>query len=337
MVRWLEPVQRPRARTSALVLSASLFAGSFAIGACTGDPATPTPTRDAGAPVVDARKPDSAVDGASDTIMDSSLSATDADPDAESDTRDSAPVIPNPVEDTGPSADAGPPAPGYRVDGVIGPAGGTLAGADGTALRGVRLVVPAGALTTDVHLAIDLQGTPLPPPGLSTISPYVAVGPDGVVFAVPARLTLPWISNASSPQLAMGARIGLGWSAMLDPIGDVVGRTLTASMKRTSGAAVVLVDLSMSAPTITTFSPTKAPAGTLVFAEGSKFGFAPIYRPGSDGGLDFTSTVKVGETLVSPLAWDDATISFRAPAGDGGVIRLTTPGGVAVSSAPLSP
>lgn len=255
---------------------------------------------------------------------------SDADPfDAFED--DAALDAPEPVEDTA-GEDISLPEPGTRVEGTIGPAGGTLAGAAGTPLAGVVLVVPPGALATDVHFAIDLAGAPVAPGGGALVSPFVRVGPDGVAFASPARLTLPYASIGAASQLAAVARIGFSWSSLLDPVGDAAAKTLTASMGRTSGAALVELDLSSVAPTIHAFAPSSGAPGSTVFVEGSGFGLAPVWRPGEDGGAAFVSTVKIGDAIADAIGWSTDSIAIRVPSGEGGAISITTPGGTATSS-----
>lgn len=224
---------------------------------------------------------------------------------------------PPPIEDTASLEDYGPPPAGSRVEGTIGPDGGELAGLTGTPLQGVKLVVPKGALSSTLLFAIDL-GSPISGPSGALVSPYVRIAPDGVAFAVPARLTLPWKTTVMSPQLAAIARIGFSWSSLHDPAGDAT--SITASMRRTSGAAVALIDLTAVAPKVTKRTNT---GGTL-FLEGSGFGVAQVYRPMTTG--DFTSTVKVAGSVVPVIAWSDTTIAVASEAGSG---TVTTPGGTA--------
>jgi hypothetical protein len=234
---------------------------------------------------------------------------------------------PPPIESDGDLFDMGPPPPGSRVEKSIGAAGGTIAGAMGTPLAGVVLEVPAGALATDVILAIDISGGS--PPDGTLVSPLVKVGPDGTLFAKPARLTLPYSTGLSSPALAMLSRIGSSWSSLLDPSGNSAAKTLTASMTRASGAAVVALDLTSVSPKIALASPADAGAGATIFLEGSGFGAAPVWREGLDGGADFVSNVTIGGTAAKTLAWDDGAITVQGTTT--GAIVVTTPGGNATA------
>jgi len=74
----------------------------------------------------------------------------------------------------------------------VGPEGGELVAPDDSPLAGVRLKVPAGALSSRVKLSVD--GTLDPTPLSATaerVGLQVVVGPSDVTFAVPVELTLP--------------------------------------------------------------------------------------------------------------------------------------------------
>jgi hypothetical protein len=269
-----------------------------------------------GQPSADAGK----TDAKSDVKTDSTLPGDDgfvADADAE-------PEAPPPIENDGDLLDEGPPPAGSRVEKTIGAAGGTLAGAMGTPLAGVVLEVPAGALASDMILAIEVTGGA--PPGGMLVSPVVNVGPEGTLFAKPARLTLPWSSTSASPSLGMLSKIGLSWSSLLDPSGDAAAKTLTASMTRASGAAVIALDLSGVTPKIDVASPADAGAGATIFLEGSGFGPAPVWRAGSP---ELVSGVTIGGAAAQTLAWADDAITVRGTTT--GAIVVTTPGGTATS------
>ena len=72
---------------------------------------------------------------------------------------------------------------------VVGPAGGTVAGAGGAVL-----VIPAGALASDVTIAIEQSATNAPavPGRLTTVGSTFALTPHGTTFNVPVTLTLPF-------------------------------------------------------------------------------------------------------------------------------------------------
>jgi hypothetical protein len=266
-----------------------------------------------GQPSADAGK----TDAKSDVKTDGTLPGEDGFvPDA-----DAEPEAPPPIESDGDLLDMGPPPAGSRVEKTIGAAGGTISGESGTPLAGVVLDVPAGALASDTILAIEITGGS--PPGGTLVSPVVNVGPDGTLFAKPARLTLPWSTTVATPALGMVAKIGLSWSSLLDPSGDATAKTLTASMTRASGAAAIAIDLSGTTPKIDAASPADAGTGATIFLEGAGFGPAPVWR------TDLTSNVTIGGTAAKTLAWSDDAITIQGTTT--GAIVVTTPGGTATA------
>ena len=76
-----------------------------------------------------------------------------------------------------------PPPPG------IGAGGGTVAGP-----QGANVVVPAGALavTTQIRIESSSAGAPALPTGFDALGSMFAFTPHGTVFAIPARITLPF-------------------------------------------------------------------------------------------------------------------------------------------------
>ncbi len=273
---------------------------------------------------------DAGLDGARDAKADAHL-------DAAGDASDEVAADATPeVEDTGDPDYGAPPAPGTHLEATIGPAGGTLAGADGTPLAHVSLVVPAGALATPTVIAIDLDVAPAMPAGASALSPFVRVGPDAQVFAVPARLTLPCATFAATSAVGGLAYVGAAWAALLSPSYDATAQALAVSMSRGAGAiAATLPDA--PSPVITDFSPASAAIGDVVFVDGAGFGLAPGWLAGADGGAPRTAQILVGGVAASPLAWSDAALSLRLPAGAmSGAITVQTTSGQATSAAPIA-
>jgi hypothetical protein len=300
-------------------LASLLFA--IATGCSSGADARPAaltppdpPRPDASLPDVSApdARPEAAVDGRAD---DASVDATATD---DASVVDSSGL----PQDVAFIEDFGMPAPGTRVEGLIGPEGGTLRGAIGSALDGVTLVVPKGALVAPVTFALDLLFAPGAPPGGKVVSPYVRVGPEGVAFASPATLTLPWKSTDASPQLGAVTRVGYVWSSLGAPSGD--DKTLSFPMRRSGPAVVVQFDLTGFKPAIT----AAIAAGSTLFVEGSNFGLTQVLRPGVDGGASSASQVTVDGVAVETLGWSDTSLSVRLT-GDAGVTVVSTPGGTA--------
>ncbi len=72
---------------------------------------------------------------------------------------------------------------------LIGAAGGTVSGPNGASV-----VIPAGALSTEVRINIEriTTGAPALPAGLTAIGPMFAFTPHGTTFALPVTMTLPF-------------------------------------------------------------------------------------------------------------------------------------------------
>lgn len=93
------------------------------------------------------------------------------------------------------SANTSEPAPSNEGElrGSIGPAGGELVGAKGSALEGVRLSIPAGALAqeTEISIAPATNLKPLPQTAVGC-GPMFEIQPAGLHLGAAATLTLPF-------------------------------------------------------------------------------------------------------------------------------------------------
>src|SRR6266536_5034363 len=76
---------------------------------------------------------------------------------------------------------------------TIGPQRREIVGAKGSALEGVKLTIPAGALASDTRVEIrpSAEEASLPSSAVRT-GPQFAIGPAGTQLAMPARVTLPF-------------------------------------------------------------------------------------------------------------------------------------------------
>jgi hypothetical protein len=84
------------------------------------------------------------------------------------------------------------PQPIQDMGALIGPKGGELVGPKGSALEGVKLVVPAGALSSDIDIRIRSASSDVAlPSGAVASGKQFQISPAGVQLAVPAQLTLP--------------------------------------------------------------------------------------------------------------------------------------------------
>jgi hypothetical protein len=102
---------------------------------------------------------------------------------------------------------------------TIGAEGGELVGAKGTALEGVHVVIPPGALATatDIHVRPATDKTPLPATALAC-GPTFDIEPAGLKLALPAQVTLPFDESVVGQQerfddqVKVWARDGDHWS-----------------------------------------------------------------------------------------------------------------------------
>jgi len=127
---------------------------------------------------------------------------------------------PTPPDDGG-SADAGAAAdvyPSYALSAAIGPEGGTLTGERGTALEGVTLEIPAGALAETITVTISptVDESALPE-AAQRVGPQFLLEPEGTMLAAPARWTLPvdraleGLLAGQASELKVWVRDGDGW------------------------------------------------------------------------------------------------------------------------------
>ena len=139
--------------------------------------------------------------------------------------------------------------------GVVGATGGTVASSDG----GVRLLVPAGAVSAGLALTITPTASPPTPPAGTTAvrgTAYV-FGPEGTQFGVPVSVTIKY-DPASLPAWVVPGDLviqrwnGTQWSRLTNLVVDTVARTMTGQTSGFSTVAVYFLN-----PTVTL---TPAPA-----------------------------------------------------------------------------
>jgi hypothetical protein len=95
----------------------------------------------------------------------------------------------------------GAPVDGESLHAKIGPAGGELVGTAGSALEGVHIVIPAGALASETEITVRAAeaGAPLPQTAVRC-GPEFALEPAGLTLAAPAVVTLPFDEDAVTAQ-----------------------------------------------------------------------------------------------------------------------------------------
>jgi hypothetical protein len=101
----------------------------------------------------------------------------------------------------------------------IGPSGGSVQSADG-----VRIVVPAGALSQKTTLTITRVPDRAGPPGSRQLGPIFQLGPEGTTFAKPVQVTLPWSTTKipageGLPRVYRASHGGNDWTATEGVIG----------------------------------------------------------------------------------------------------------------------
>jgi hypothetical protein len=224
----------------------------------------------------------------------------------------------------------------------IGPNGGTL-----RALGGAELVIPPGALTstTQVTLTPDSDDTPLPD-GALRIGPHYRVGPVGVRFARPARLTLPLDAEdrdrlgSDAAGVKVWVRSGAGWSltepaataattVSIDVSGDVLGA---------AGVRQVMFQASCGLPGLPScITPMMLPPVTVAEAPSTTCTGSFCAQIFVDP-TEFATLTNVGARPASPqlIAVRDGNVFFVASglgqSGSGPVFRRSLNGGAIARS-----
>ncbi len=197
--------------------------------------------------------------------------------------------------------DSTPPAPTG-----IGPAGGTVAGPDGTSV-----VVPANSLTTniDIAIAMDTGNAPSLPAGLTALGSTYAFTPHGTGFAVPAMVTVPF----DPTKLAAGATPLLyeaeaGGAFTLVATATVAGNTLQAPVSAFS----YFVTAARPVSTALAFNALSGSCGRQVLT-------GQIYCWGDLGYLDPQGLPEATPTLMAGgRAFGQFSASFTAICGISG-------------------
>ncbi len=103
---------------------------------------------------------------------------------------------------------------------TIGSQGGEIVGAKDSALEGVKLTIPAGALARDTRIEIGPSAEETSLPGSVVRSgPQFAIGPAGTQLAVPARVTLPFDEEVVTTNSRFDDEVGV-WVRKGDHFGQ---------------------------------------------------------------------------------------------------------------------
>ena len=132
------------------------------------------------------------------------------------------------------------PVPGHLAEGVVGPEGGAVeVSEDGGLLFGTRIEVPPGALSEEVTITVDAptdaQRGALP---LFSEEHAVAIlGPDGLTFEQPVRITVPYPAALEGDGVGMiGIDFERGDAFWVRPVAvDGAARLVTAETMHFSG------------------------------------------------------------------------------------------------------
>jgi hypothetical protein len=104
---------------------------------------------------------------------------------------------------------------------MIGSSGGELVGQKGTALEGVHLVIPAGALDKDTVIEVRASAEARPLPATATrCGPELDLLPQGLALAVPAVVTLPFDESVVQSNYRFDDEVKV-WAAHDDVWGQV--------------------------------------------------------------------------------------------------------------------
>lgn len=221
----------------------------------------------------------------------------------------------------------------YVATGNVGPTGGTIpvTASDDATLAGTTIVIPANALTKETTISIGLSTEAVTQAHTTKAGPVVDFEPSGLVFAVPATVTIP-VSVSSGTSAS---------SIFIEAIEDDLSTKQIAVQSITHGLATFQVSgftrfgaLIRSASTgCTTNADCTSPE---VCVDGVCAATTP-----ADAGVDAT-TCAAGETVCADKCVDVATDSANCgacgrvcPTGEtcaGGACATTTPTGCSTNT-----
>ena len=115
---------------------------------------------------------------------------------------------------------------------TIGPSGRTVEVTNPSSpLYGVRVEVPAGALEADTTITVNqVVSEPQIPETADKVSKIISLKPNGIVFNVPATITIPYDDTNVSDEstLQVYAYNGLSWEGVTFKSRDINANTITA-------------------------------------------------------------------------------------------------------------
>jgi len=209
---------------------------------------------------------------------------------------------------------------------VVGSEGGTVTAADGR----VELVVPAGALDAEAGIVVAPVPDASLPPGLGLIPGAVFdFRPNGLVFAVPAMLTIAYAEAnvpAGVPETALTllAEDAGVWDEAAGTTVDEVANRITGPIEgfsRKGGAAAAVVTVSPTSATLG-LGETVQLVATVTDAVGN-----PLTRPLRWSSSDDAIATVDASGLVAAVAPGMATVTVRAGSAEAeALVAVTGPG-----------
>ena len=144
----------------------------------------------------------------------------------------------------------------------IGPAGGELVGAAGSAFAGFRLVVPAGALASETDVVVRASVEPVPLAlTAERVGPQFSIEPAGLALAAPAKLTVPFDPTLRAEwaqadgDCKVWLRDGAGWTSAEQTAVSPEGVTVDVRTLTVAAAGISVKALSFSCA-VTNSCPT---------------------------------------------------------------------------------
>jgi hypothetical protein len=162
----------------------------------------------------------------------------------------------------GVTLDASPPGAGTSAEATIGPAGGSVATADGR----VRLTVPAGALGASTMITIAAGTSSVP----GALGPIWEIGPSGTQFAAPVTLGLEYtdieLAGHDPNSVAVSTVVGGTWQAITMPTRDTTMRIISGQTTHLSPYALAPMSgmLPPNGPDCPAFTPVPLRAAMCV-------------------------------------------------------------------------
>lgn len=158
-----------------------------------------------------------------------------------------------------------------KLSARVGPSGGTLEGAAGSAYAGFRLVIPPGALDQEVEITVSGVVDPTPLAATAErVGPQFAIEPAGLALKVPASLTVPFDDalrqawDTPDSECRVWYRDGDKWSNAVQTASTPTGVTVELPKLAVAAAGVFVFSKVTSCKLLGTCPPTIGDQGCLV-------------------------------------------------------------------------